>query len=283
LRLRVTHLLLAGASPDRPPDLLAADETGKRFFLPGWLPCGECGPCRRGWVAACPRGHALAGAGAALLEATATERFATPVDDPPGTPALADAPAACAGVVAQVQELAARAGLGSGDLAVWIGDDALTTLGARLSATRGCATFQLTTTPALEPSGAGVTVLRVQDGHQSWTGALAAAAAAAPGGFLERRLFVARADSPSVDAAVALVAPGATLSFLDGSGGAALRPQDLPSTRVLIADPRAYHPDLVPEALATLRREPALVQDLIVEPASGAAAGDPGRLTLLRA
>jgi threonine dehydrogenase-like Zn-dependent dehydrogenase len=261
MRLRLTHLLFAGSSEARPPDALGADEAGKRFFVPGWLPCGECGPCRRGWMAACPRGQALTGA--PVIEAS--ERFPTPLDDPPEVAALDEGRAACAGAVAQVQELAARAGLGSGDLAVWIGDDALTTLGARLATARGCATFQV----------------RADEDPQRWVEAVAAAAAGAPGGFIERRLFLASADPASIAAARALTAPGATLAFLDGSGSGALRPSDLPSSRILVGDVRAYHPDLVAEALAALRRAPAVLQDLLTEGAAPADR-DPRRLTLIK-
>ena len=159
-----------------------------------------------------------------------------------------------------MQELAAKAGLGSGDLAIWIGDDARVVLGARLAAARGCPTVHL---------GAG-------DDPRASLDALAAAAASAPGGFLERRLFVARAEPPLVEAALALVAPGTSLAFFDG-GSASVPMSALRSCRIIVAAGFGYHPDLVPEALAALRRDPHLTDGLLVEgPRDGA------RLALVR-
>jgi hypothetical protein len=162
-------------------------------------------------------------------------------------------------VVAELQELAARAGLGSGDLAVWIGDGPRAVLGARLSAARGCATFHLRATPG--PGGG--TALGLADGPSVWSDALAAAAASAPGGFLERRLFVESAEPALVESALALAAPGTSIGFIEGAGSGALPPAALASCRVVVAAGRGYHPDLIPEALAALRRDSALVDDLI--------------------
>ena len=107
--------------------------------------------------------------------------------------------------------------------------------------------------------------------------ATAAAAASAPGGFLERRLFLARAEASLVEAALAVTVPGSGLGILDGAGGASLPTSALASCRVLVAAGFGYHPDLVPEALATLRREPELTSGLLAE-----GAPDEARLTLLR-
>lgn len=270
MRLRATHRLHAGDG-DRPPDALAISDEGRRFFVPGWLPCGECGPCRRGWVAGCPRGQAL-GQDAAI---ETSDRFVAPLDEPPGVAAIEDRRAACAGAVAEMQELSARAGLGTGDLAVWIGSDARCALGARLSAARGCTTFVLQ--PGASP-GPGITGLDAAAGAESWRQALATAASTAPGGFQERRLFVSRAEPALVSAALSLIQPGATLAFVDGRGAATLEPGQLLSCRVVVGAGRGYHPDLVPEALAALRAQPGLVDDLIAE---GAPRAD--RLTLVSA
>jgi hypothetical protein len=264
LRLSLTHLLVTG---HRPADALAAslELSGRRFFVPGWLPCGECGRCRRGWVAACERARAVWENGAREVELT--ERFLFDLDEPTGVAPLPEASAACAGVVAELQELGARAGLGSGDVAVWIGDDARTRLGARLSASRGCSTFHVS---AGAPATTGVVSLPSKAPPARWIEALAAAAAAAPGGFQERRLFVARAESTLVEAALALWAPGSTLAFVDGAGPASLQPSALASGRMIVATGRGYHPDLLPEAMASLRREPGLIEDLLVEGATPA-------------
>jgi len=277
VRLALTHLLLAG--PRRPADALAVTaDSRQRQFVPGWLPCGECGRCRRGWLAACPRGRLLVEPGVSEVEVP--DRFVVALDDLTGVPPLPEAHAACAGVVAELQELAARVGLGSGDLAVWIGDGPRALLGARLSAARGCATFQLPSTPGL---GLGLGLARDQDqdpvhdqagpprirtlspsaGAAGWTEALAAAAAAAPGGFLERRLFLESADPALVEAALALAVPGTSIGFIEGSGAGTLSPAALASCRLIVAAGRGYHPDLLPEALAALRRDPTLTDDLI--------------------
>lgn len=248
MRLRLTHLLFAGER--RLPDAVAtAADPGSRWFVPGWLACGECGPCRRGWLGACPRGRALVEPGTEPpVEVEVGERFLTAIDDPPGVAALDDARAACAGLVAELQELAARVGLGSGDVAVWIGDGARSALGARLSAGRGCATFRIGT------SGPPLDEVRVQIQEQERQ---------APNGFLERRLFVERAEPALIDAALGLVVPGTSLGFLDGGGGAPLPLPTLASCRVVVAPGRGYHPDLVPEALAALRRDPTLTEQLL--------------------
>jgi hypothetical protein len=220
-------------------------------------------------VAACPRGRALSEADRAV---DVDDRFLTPLDEPAGVTPMDDARAACAGVVAELQELSSRAGLGSGDLAVWIGDGARPTLGARLSALRGCPTFHLGGAAA-----AGVTALSLSDAPSAWSEALAASAASAPGGFLERRLFVARAEPALVDAALALAVPGTSLGFLDGAGDGRLPPSALASCRVLVSAGFGYHPDLVPEALAALRRDPALTDGLI-----GDGTRDDARLAFVR-
>ena len=100
-------------------------------------------------------------------------------------------------------------------------------------------------------------------GAVAWSEALAAAGAAAPGGFLERRVFVERAEAELVEAALALAVPGTSLGFIEGTGTASLPPAALSSCRVIVAAGRGYHPDLVPEALAALRRDPTLTDDLI--------------------
>jgi hypothetical protein len=206
-------------------------------------------------VAACPRGRALS---AETGTVEADERFLCPIDEPSGAGPLDDERAACAGVVAELQELSAKVGLGSGDLAVWIGDDARSALGARLSAARGCPTFHVG-----GAASAGVTPLALGAPAPTWTEALAAAAASAPGGFLERRLFVARAEPALLEAALALSVPGTSIGVLEGTGSGAVQPSALSSCRMVVGAGFGYHPDLVPEALAMLRREPGLIEGLL--------------------
>jgi hypothetical protein len=177
----------------------------------------------------------------------AGERFLTAVDDPPGAARLDDALAACAGVVAELQELSAKAGLGSGDLVVWIGDDPRMALGARLSRARGCPTFTL--------GAAAEAPLRLGDGPAAWGEALAGAARLGAGR-LPRAPAVRGPRRPR--AAGGGAGPGRPRHQRRDprrqrrrhlAGG---RPRLLP---VLVAAGFGYHPDLVPEALATLRRE----------------------------
>lgn len=263
MQVRLTHLLWAGGL-ERPADALAvAIEDGRRYFVPGWLPCGECGSCRRGWVAVCPQGRTPTEGALPDRTIDVPDRFLAAVDDPPGAAELPGPLAACAGVVAELQELSARAGLGGGDLAVWIGEDARCTLGARLSASRGVSTFRV---GAPEAAGSkGVTSLPAEAGARTWTDALAAAASGAPGGFQERRIFVADASPALVAAALALAAPGTTLAFLAARGEAQVPPGALSSGRMVVGAGRGYHPDFVPEALATLRRETDLVTGLVLD------------------
>jgi hypothetical protein len=268
VRLRATHLLLAGPDDRRPPDAVARSvDDDRAFFVPGWLPCGECGQCRRGWVAACPRGRSSVNGRDSALELP--ERFLTALDEPVGVAPLAPEQAACAGVVAECQELAARAGLGGGDLTVWIGDDARCSLGARLTAARGLTTFRI--------GGAGVALrekivaLDPAGDPRGWNEELTAAASGAPGGFQERRLFVAQAAPGLLAAAAALIAPGTTVTILDGRGGGSLDLAALAPGRMILGVGRGYHPDLVPEALAALRRDASLTADLVGTDASPSA------------
>jgi threonine dehydrogenase-like Zn-dependent dehydrogenase len=277
MQVRLTHLLFGEA--ERPVEALGREEgeSGRRLFLPGWLACGECARCRRGLVAACPRGRPLfeAAGRPAVLELEG--RFLTPIDEPAGATSLGDDAAACAGVVAEVSDAQARAGLGPEQVAVWLGDDPRARIGARLTARRGCPCFRLGA-PG-EEAEAGVTVLDVAAAPATWAAAVAAVASAGPGELRARRLFVTTAAQEAIIAALSLVEPGATLVFLGAPAAPPIRLADLPLCRVLVGQRGgAYHPDLVPEALAALRADPALLAGLIV-PADGPV---PGRLAVVR-
>jgi hypothetical protein len=269
MRVRLTHLLEAGTPGTRPVEALAREREApeRRLFVPGWLPCGECGRCRRGLVAACPRGHTLADAAPGLapgMEIELDGRFLVALDEPGGATPLDDQRAASAGLVAEVLETTARAGLGPEHLAVWIGDDARCALGAGLSAARGCPTFRLASAPPTTNASSppAVTELAPTGDAAAWREALQATPSAAPGGVRERRLFLASADPPSLAAALALLEPGSALSLLDASGGALLPLSQVVLGRVLVAVGGRYHPDFLPEALAVLRRE-SLAPDLL--------------------
>lgn len=280
MRLHVTHLLFTD-DPRRPPDGLGRALPGegsqgdqRRLFIPGWLPCGECGSCRRGLVASCPRAQTpFAGVPGPPRDPLllASERFLIPVDDG-GAPPLEDGRAACAGIVAEVLEVAARAGLGPGDLTIWAGADVRCLVGARWSAARGCPSFVLRS--GTVPASPGVVALDRDQGPQGWQQTLAASAQVSAQAVRERRLFLGAGSEDDLQAALALVEPGTTVSFLGGAPSTSVRSGDLPSCRVLIGAraPGGYHPDLVPEALASLAKGELELADLV---ASTSAADSP--------
>jgi hypothetical protein len=236
MRLRATHLLFRDA--DAAPDVLARQPDGGRVFVPGVLPCGECPRCRRGLVAACPRRRRAFPDPSVEVELDG--RYLASVDEPPGAAPIEDTVAVTAGVVAQLLEAIARAGVGPEQLAVWIGDDPRAAVGVRLCARLGAVSV------AAPPDETG-------------RAALETATETAPGGFRERRLF-AIGDQPRTLAA--LLQPGTTLSLLD-SPGTWLSVADLALCRVLVAG-SDYHPDFVPEALAALRGDPGLLAGTVV-------------------
>jgi hypothetical protein len=169
-----------------------------------------------------------------------------------------DARAACAGVVAELQELSSRAGLGSGDLAVWIGDGARATLGARLSALRGCPTFHLGGAAA-----AGVTALASPTPERLERSA-GRGRRLAPGRLPRAAPFRGpRRAGPGRRGAGAGRPGHAAWDSSTVRATADCRSSALASCRVLVSAGFGYHPDLVPEALAALRRDPALTEGLI--------------------
>ena len=271
MRVRLTHLLLCNGQP---ADGLgrALDQGGRRVFVPGWLPCGECARCRRGLVAVCPRGRRLIEVeGPRAVEHDVDGRFVTAVDEPAGAAPLDDAHAACAGAVASIIEATARAGLGPEQVSVWLGRDLRSRIGARYAAKRGCPSL-VAAQGEPSPFDAGVTMLPANAG--AWADAVRAVAPIGPE-LRPRRLFIAGDEPEAAADAMALAEPGTTLVFL-GAPAATLRIDELALCRVLIGGGR-YHPDLIPEALAALRSDPDLVDGLIV---SGADA-IPGFLTLV--
>ena len=281
MRLRLTHLvrysLDGGDAPAR--DAVAAAEAppGGRWFVPGMLACGDCPLCRRGLVSVCPnRKPALpedpvSPASGVMLELP--DRFLTSLDDPPGLPELASATALVAGPVALALHALAMASASPGDLAVWLGEGPIARLGARVSAARGLKAHLLVQGDGPASQVEGVEVSRSFD---TLDAALAAAAAPEPAVPPEptptrpssaghaaargqRHLFLASAAMLPMAAARASV--GGTITVL-GPG-----PLRLPAGLELPPEVRllriaGYHPDFVPEALALLRREPALADEL---------------------
>jgi hypothetical protein len=250
MRLRPTLVLHRGDA-DRAPDWLARTPEDARVFVPGWLPCGECPRCRRALVAACPRRQPSLPQPAGEVELEG--RFLTPVDEPAGGPPIEDSVAAAAGVVAELLEAIARAGVGPEQLAAWVGDDPRAAIGVRLAARLGAVSLAVTADPA------GVA-------------ALDAASEGAPGGVRERRIFALGDQPPAI---ARLWQPGSTLTLLDGNGTSLLA-GDLPLGRILIAG-GGYHPDFVPEALSALRSDAGLLAGAII----AGATPQRGRLVLI--
>ena len=95
----------------------------------------------------------------------------------------------------------------------------------------------------------------------------AEAAGGPAGGRPERRIFVCGAGPELARAALDLATPGSTLSFLRGAPPALTGLDAAPPLRIFTGG--AAHPDLIPEALATLGRAEVDVAGLFVEVAPG--------------
>jgi hypothetical protein len=282
LHLRLTHQVPFGALA-RGGDALAVVEggplpVGRRVFVPGLLPCGECPACRRALCSACShlrRVVASADAGAPPL-VELPERFVVALDDEdngrPATTLIA------AGLVADVIGAAGRAGLGPGDTAIWIGQQPRVRVGASWSVRRGCRTFWrssglLSSASSPSPSAAAPATesspqaieLEPGAGAQSWNVLIAEAEAAGgpAGGRPERRLFICGPEPELAEVGISLATPGSTLSFLMGAPAAILGLDNAPPVRLFTGS--GSHPDLVTEALAALRRGQVDVQGTFVE------------------
>lgn len=253
LDLHCTHLLAYRVGGQAVADAVARaggpGAAGLRYFVPGFLPCGECPLCRRGLVGACgqatrPLGQAAPGSvGSARPSAplALSERFVAALDEPTGVEPLSDEIASLAGVVAFALHALAAASLAPGDFAVWLGDGPVASAGAALSAARGASSFLL---PGAHAAARAQLATEL---------AALAAVPATVHGSRKRLLFL---TEPSVGAwsdAAQLGEPGATFVALGASATLLPGPLTLPAeARVLVLT--AYHPDFVPEALAALRR-----------------------------
>lgn len=236
MRLRLTHALTDPAG--RLVDAVGREEdTGRTFVVPGALPCGECGLCRRGLVAVCERTQRPS------LSTDVQElpdRFLHPVDDASALDAHG-----VAGVVAGMIDLTARVGLGPGDVAIVLGDDAYSAALADWCAARGLRAFH---------AGAAVPTRaeRLVGDPATWDERLVTPADGHGVSSAERKVFLPVPTDALARAAVSLLRAGDSW-VIGASPLAVMLPLDrLPLVRVLVHTGR--HPDFMPEAVASLRR-----------------------------
>jgi (R,R)-butanediol dehydrogenase/meso-butanediol dehydrogenase/diacetyl reductase len=224
--------------------------TEARVFVPGILGCGECVLCRRGLPACCPRAVRVGEAGLSGAPFEVPDRFVTLVDEPAGVSALSDELVVLAGLVAHALSAMARAGLGPGDQAVWVGPGPLALIGATLCARRGCRTALLGAVPAGVRPPDDVAALPEDQPLEALAARLAAEEI---GPRAERRVFAVSGTVEVVGRALACAGPGTTLSLLEPPSHPLGPLAAIPGGRVLVGP--AYHPDFVVEALASLRRD----------------------------
>lgn len=117
----------------------AADLLGRRVLVPPTGACGECDVCRRGRLAACPTGKTLGRDvhGTLASHVVGRRRWLLPLDGPLAALTLGPEAAALAREAALAYALFARAGVGPGDVTVWLGDGPIARLGAGLARARG--------------------------------------------------------------------------------------------------------------------------------------------------
>jgi threonine dehydrogenase-like Zn-dependent dehydrogenase len=227
-----------------------------RFFVPGFLPCGECPLCRRGLVGACPLATRPLVGGADLPAPTSTrgralalpDRFLAAVDEPPGVAVLPDEIAVMAGVVAFALHAIAAASLAPGDFVIWLGAGPIAIAGAALATGRGANSFSLCGEDDSGRAGAADVNLGQLADHL----ATLAAVPATVHGSRKRVLVLTQPNARTWSDAARLGEPGATFVVLGDAGQSLPGPLALPAeSRVLLL--AAGHPDFVPESLAALR------------------------------
>ena len=260
VRIRLTHLLaypLQGSDGDERDGVGSGMATGAegsetRFFIPGRLPCAACGLCRRGLAAACAAATTAIPAELAASDGgwlDLPDRFLTPLDDPADVDRLPSEIAAAAGLVALAIQAAAAANLTAGDVAIWLGGGALVAVGAQLTTGRGART--IVSPPRDEVAG--------EAGAQENTAQLLARLEAEPppaGAAHQRstrRLFLTGVDGATLQTAGEIADAGSSLVLL-GRGPARLTGELVLPAEARLARVSGYHPDLIPEALALLRR-----------------------------
>jgi len=224
----------------------AAHRVGERVLVGPVRPCFECDVCRRGHPAVCPArlrlGLDVDGALAShvVARARATTGLTGPLDGVLPGPEAALLPREAA----LAYDMAVRAGLAPGDVAIWLGSGPIARLGAAVTRALGAATFVPTAEElALSPRDCATAV-----GER-----LRAAGATLP-----PRVFEVSARAVGRERAAALAGPGATLVLLAasaaGSPDAAALPAALLDGDVAVVGVAGAHPDLLPELAALVAR-----------------------------
>jgi hypothetical protein len=201
-----------------------ADWTGRRVLVPEALPCGECAVCQRGRGPACPQavrpGENVPGALATHL--LVPVRFLVPADRELAPPTTIDPwrLAALCGPAARAYQMMVRAGLGPGELALFIGDTPEAHLGAAIARLKGAQAAMLGLTDP--PPETEARIWRIFETTRRAGGALRAAE---------------------------LCPPTGSLSLLGSAGPDVPRLLEVPVLTTL-----APHPDLLVELLALVVR-----------------------------
>jgi threonine dehydrogenase-like Zn-dependent dehydrogenase len=245
-----------GAQPFEDAIALSAAEAGSvRYFVPGFLPCGECQLCRRGLVGACPAATRPLAETPAHASLTVADRFVAPVDEPADAAPLSDEIAALAGLTAFALHAQAAASLAPGDFAIWIGQSPVAAAGASISESRGASAFHLRDLTSASATAEAELADRLA--------ALAAAPATAHGA-RKRALFLTAASPAAWQTAARLADPGAIFVAL-GTNTLTVPALTLPAeSRVVMVG--KYHPDFLAEALASLRRKEVETDRFVVGP-----------------
>jgi threonine dehydrogenase-like Zn-dependent dehydrogenase len=241
----------------------ATDHMGRRVLVGPHHACGECDSCRRGRLASCLRARRLGDNvdGALASHVVALRRWVCPLDGAlasaaPGPEAVLlarDAPLAYA--------LATRAGLGAGDVSIWLGDGPIAALGRTIARALGSFVAQPTAGNEDDPE-AWIAAVRAE---------LAGEAAALPPPAIWR-VFDTVGTPASRRAVAAFARAGATIGLLEGRS-AGLTHDDLTALGAALAAGLAHelqlfgvavaHPDLVPEVAALAARGQLALADRV--------------------
>lgn len=231
----------------------AAEAGAVRYFVPGFLPCGECQLCRRGLVGACPTAARPLAGTPGNAPFTVADRFVAPVDEPPEAEPLSEENAALAGLTAFALHAQAAASLAPGDFAIWIGHGPVAAAGASISESRGASAFMLRDlTPESATAEAALSTRLAE---------LAAAPATAHGA-RKRALFLTTATAAAWQTAARIADAGAIFVAL-GTPDLVLPALTLPAECRVVGIGN-YHPDFLPEAFAALRRQEVKVDRFVL-------------------